>query len=55
MSIASRVQELQKKHQKLSKQLEDAQRQPSIDGLELTALKKKKLQLKEEIERLSHP
>lgn len=53
MSTISRVQELKKKHETLSRQLEDAQRKPGIDGLVLTELKRKKLHLKEEIERLS--
>lgn len=54
MSITSHVHELQKKHEHLSRQVEDVQRKPAADPLELSALKKKKLQLKEEIERLSN-
>lgn len=53
MSLTSHLQELEKKHAHLSQQVEDAQRTPSSDALTLTALKKKKLQLKEEIARLS--
>jgi len=53
MSLTSHLHELRKKHETLSQQVEDAQRSPSTDALKLTSLKKKKLQLKEEIERLS--
>lgn len=53
MSMQSHIQELQRKHQKLSDKVETAQRMPSMDGLQLAALKKQKLALKEEISRLS--
>ena len=53
MSLSSHLTELKKKHQTLSDEVEQAQRAPSIDGLELAAMKKQKLKLKEEIERLS--
>ena len=53
MSLTSHLQELKKKHANLSRQVEDAQRTPSSDPLDLSAMKKRKLQLKEEIERLS--
>ena len=53
MSLNSHLHELRKKHEHLSEQVETAQRMPGSDALELTALKKRKLQLKEEIERLS--
>jgi hypothetical protein len=54
MSLSSHLQELRKKHQHLSQQVEAAQRNPATDGLQVTALKKEKLKLKEEIERLTH-
>ncbi len=53
MSLSSHLSELKKKHQLLDTQVEEAQRSPSIDGLQIAALKKQKLKLKEEIERLS--
>lgn len=53
MSLTSHLQELKKKHEGLSEAVEKAQRSPSTDGLELSRLKKEKLQLKEEIARLS--
>ncbi|SLN22147.1 hypothetical protein PEL8287_00961 [Roseovarius litorisediminis] len=53
MSLSSHVEELKKKHQTLSDQVEDAQRAPGSNDLEIAELKKQKLKLKEEIERLS--
>ncbi len=53
MSLSSHVQELKKKHEFLSDKVEQAQRTPAIDALELANLKKQKLRLKEEITRLS--
>ncbi len=53
MSMSSHLQELRKKHQHLSTEVEAAQRSLAIDDLEITDLKKQKLYLKEEIERLS--
>lgn len=52
MSLSSRLQELQKKHETLSHEVETTQRSPSVDDLVIGELKKKKLRLKEEIERL---
>jgi hypothetical protein len=54
MSMSSHLQELRKKHEHLSNEVEQAQRSPAFDELQLTALKKQKLKIKEEIERLSH-
>lgn len=53
MSLNSHLQTLRQKHERLSRQVEEAQRSPGIDGLEVASLKKQKLQLKQEIERLS--
>lgn len=53
MSMSSHLQELRRKHQSLSSAVEEAQRSPSFDDLQITELKKQKLQIKEEIERLS--
>ena len=54
MSMGSHLQELRKKHQDLSQEVEEAQRSLSFDDLQLSALKKQKLRIKEEIERLVH-
>jgi hypothetical protein len=53
MSLDAHLLELRKKHQHLSDEVEKAARSPAVDDLTLTALKKQKLKLKEEIERLS--
>jgi hypothetical protein len=53
MSLNARLTELKKKHQNLSYEVEQAQRAPGVDGLQVATLKKQKLKLKEEIERLS--
>lgn len=54
MSLSSHLLELKKKHQHLSHEVEKAQRAPAIDALVVADLKKQKLRLKEEIERLSN-
>lgn len=54
MSLNTHVQALRKKHQILDKEVEQAQRAPGSDGLRVTELKRQKLRLKEEIERLTH-
>ena len=53
MSISSHLEELRKKHETLSDQVEAAQRAPSSTDQEISDLKKQKLKLKEEIERLA--
>ncbi|PZX16615.1 hypothetical protein LX81_01987 [Palleronia aestuarii] len=54
MALSSHVQELRKKHQHLSNQVEAAQRSPGFDDLQIMELKRQKLRLKEQIERLTH-
>jgi len=54
MSIGAHLQELKKKHDTLSKRVEDAQRSPGIDDLKIRELKKQKLRLKEEIGRVAN-
>ena len=51
MTMSSHLQELRKKHQSLSDQVEQAQRSPATDDLQIRELKKQKLHLKEEIEK----
>jgi len=53
MSMNAHLTELKKKHQDLSLEVEEAQRAPGVDGLQVATLKKQKLKLKEEIARLS--
>ena len=52
MSLSSHLIELRKKHETLSDKVEKAQMSPGVDDLEISALKKQKLLLKEEITRL---
>ncbi len=54
MNLSSHLQELRKKHQSLDERVEEAQRSPGTDDLQVTQLKKEKLRLKEEIARLTH-
>lgn len=54
MSVASHVEQLRKKHQNLSKAVEEAQKSPGSRDLEIAAMKREKLRIKEEITRLSH-
>ncbi len=53
MSLSSHLQELRKKHEILSEEVEAAQRDLAIDDLAVADMKKQKLRLKEEITRLS--
>ncbi len=53
MSLHSHLEELKRKHRTLSERVEEAQRAPGVSTLELAELKKRKLRLKEEIERIS--
>jgi hypothetical protein len=53
MSVSARVSELKRKHETLSQTVEKAQQSPGINDIDIKALKKQKLRLKEEITRLS--
>lgn len=53
MSLTSRLSELRKKHESLSGKIEVEQRSPGSDDLVVADLKKEKLRLKEEIERIA--
>jgi len=52
MSIESHLAELERRHEALSRQIDQAMNHPSADTLELAAMKRRKLQLKDEIARL---
>ena len=52
MSLASHLEELQRKHGEIERQLHTAANSPSTDDLEIATLKRRKLALKDEIERL---
>jgi hypothetical protein len=53
MSLKPRIDELRRKHEALSRKIEVEQRQPGSDDLEIAALKRRKLELKDEITRLA--
>jgi len=53
MSLTSHLSALRKKHESLSGKIEGEQRSPGSDDLVVADLKKEKLRLKEEIERIS--
>jgi hypothetical protein len=52
MALQSHLAELERRHQALEKEIEKEVVQPGHDDLKLAELKRKKLQLKDEIERL---
>ena len=53
MSVAEHVTELEKKHAELSLKVEQEQKSPGTDDFAIVTMKKQKLRLKEEIQRLS--
>ncbi|PID36471.1 MAG: DUF465 domain-containing protein [Rhodobacterales bacterium] len=53
MAVDAHLEELRKKHEALSLEVEKAQASPGTNDLDIVAMKKEKLRLKEEIERLS--
>jgi hypothetical protein len=53
MSFEAHLAELQKKHSELDRQIDEMLAHPSTDDLEISELKRRKLLLKDEIQRLS--
>ena len=54
MSMQSHLSELEKKHQALEEQINDCLTHPAVDDLTVVELKRRKLHLKDEIQRLRH-
>lgn len=54
MSMQSHLAELEKKHKALEQQIHDCRIHPAVDDLQVVELKRKKLLVKDEIERLRH-
>ena len=54
MAIESHLAELEKRHQALEQEISDALAHPSTDDLQIAELKRRKLHVKDEIERLRH-
>ena len=53
MNVSPHLDSLRSKHAALETRIQDEQRRPGADNIQLSSLKRQKLQLKEEIERLS--
>lgn len=54
MSLANHLDELQRKHGDIERQIDEALSHPSVDDLEIVNLKRRKLALKDEMEKLRH-
>ncbi len=52
MSMQSHLAELEKKHQALEAEINDCLAHPAVDDLKIVELKRRKLLVKDEIERL---
>ena len=52
MTIQSHLAELERRHQALEEEIAEAMNHPSTDGLKIAELKRRKLQVKDEIARL---
>ena len=53
MTLSSHLEQLQKKHGDLERELDEAMNHPSVDPLELSRLKRRKLRLKDEMRKLA--
>ncbi len=54
MAIPAHLAELEQRHRMLDDELSEALQHPSVDDLTLAELKRRKLQLKDEMARLAH-
>jgi len=54
MSLNGHIAELTRRHQVIDKQIETEKARPATDPVKLTELKRKKLQLKDEMTKLQH-
>jgi len=54
MSVESHLAELERRHEALKREIEEAQTHPGFDELEVASLKKRKLHVKDEIAKLKH-
>jgi hypothetical protein len=52
MPVESHLAELERRHQALKQEIQEAQSHPGFDEVELAALKRRKLRLKDEIAKL---
>jgi hypothetical protein len=54
MTLQSHLAELERRHKAIDRQVEEEKLHPACDTLRLAELKRKKLQIKDEIVRLQH-
>jgi hypothetical protein len=54
MSMQSHLAELERKHQALEDEITECLTHPAVDNLRIVELKRRKLQVKDEIERIRH-
>jgi hypothetical protein len=54
MSVESHLAELERRHEALKREIQEAQSHPGFDELEIAALKRRKLHIKDEIAKLKH-
>ena len=52
MSLASHLAELQRRHGEIERELDEAMAHPSVDDLDIVLLKRRKLALKDQMEKL---
>jgi len=52
MSLVNHLEELQRKHGDIEREIDEAMLHPSVDDLEIVTLKRRKLAIKDEIEKL---
>lgn len=53
MNVASHLDQLRRKHEGLESQIREHERHPGADNIRISQLKREKLRLKEEIEKIS--
>jgi hypothetical protein len=54
MSVESHLAELERRHEALKREIQEVQSHPGFDDVEITALKRRKLHIKDEIAKLKH-
>jgi hypothetical protein len=54
MSVETHLAELERRHEALKREIQEALRHPGFDEIEITTLKRRKLHLKDEIAKLKY-
>ena len=55
MALQNHLNELERKHEALEREIQDAKAHPASDDAKVAELKRRKLQLKDELSRLKKP